>query len=124
MPLFVVASETGGQVLGAFDGYRMIGFTMAVVGLRGRKPFLHSHMTAVLDAYRDRGAARRLKLFQREDALSRGIELGRVDLRPAESRERALQFSVGRHRAALRAESLRPHHQPAARRPSHGPLGR
>ena len=32
-------------------------------------------MTAVLDGYRDRGIGRRLKLFQREDALARGIHL-------------------------------------------------
>lgn len=75
IPLFVVAAETGGQVLGAFEGDRLIGFTLAVAGWRARKPFLHSHMTAVLDGYRDRGIGGRLKLFQREDALVRGIGL-------------------------------------------------
>jgi len=75
IPLFVVAAETGGQVLGAFEGDRLIGFTLAVAGWRARKPFLHSHMTAVLDGYRDRGIGRRLKLFQQADALARGIGL-------------------------------------------------
>jgi len=75
IPLFVVASETGGQVLGAFHGTDLVGFTLAIAGWRARKPFLHSHMTAVLDGYRDRGIGRRLKLFQREDALARGISL-------------------------------------------------
>ena len=75
IPLFVVASETGGQVLGAFQGTELVGFTMAIAGWRARKPFLHSHMTAVLDGYRDRAIGRRLKLFQREDALARGISL-------------------------------------------------
>ena len=50
LPLFVVAAETGGQVLGAFDGDRFVGFTLAFPGLRERQPFLHSHMTGVLDA--------------------------------------------------------------------------
>jgi predicted GNAT superfamily acetyltransferase len=72
---FVVASITGGQVLGAFDGDTMVGFTMAVVGLRQNVPYLHSHQTAVSAAYRDRGVGRMLKLFQREDALARGIRL-------------------------------------------------
>src|SRR5580693_2021440 len=54
IPLFVVASETGGQVLGAFNGVDLVGFTLAIAGWRARKPFLHSHMTAVLDGYRDR----------------------------------------------------------------------
>ncbi len=75
IPLFVVASETGGHVLGAFHGPNLIGFTLAIAGWRARKPFLHSHMTAVLEAFRDRGVARRLKLYQREDALARGINL-------------------------------------------------
>src|SRR6266404_601858 len=74
-PLFVVASTTGGQVLGAFHEDELVGFTLAIAGWRHRKPFLHSHMTAVLDAYCDRGIGRRLKLFQRDDALARGIGL-------------------------------------------------
>ncbi len=75
LPLFVVAAETGGEVLGAFDGSRMIGFTMALAGVRDGKPFLHSHMTAVLEEYRNRGVGRQLKYFQREEALGRGIGL-------------------------------------------------
>lgn len=82
LPLFVVAAETGGQVLGAFTdsesagaGEKMIGFTMALAGVREGKPYLHSHMTAVLEGYRDRGIGRKLKLFQRQDALGRGITL-------------------------------------------------
>jgi len=74
VPIFVVAAETGGQVLGAFAEERMVGFTLALAGVRGRSPFLHSHMTAVLEGWRDRGIGRSLKLFQRADALSCGIE--------------------------------------------------
>lgn len=79
LPLFVVAAETGGQVLGAFAGApepeNMIGFTLAMAGVREGIAFLHSHMTAVLEAYRDRGIGRQLKLYQRQDALGRGIGL-------------------------------------------------
>jgi predicted GNAT superfamily acetyltransferase len=70
-----VAQRTGGQVLGAFDGSRMVGFTLAFAGIRAGEPFLHSHQTAVLAEYRDAGVGRRLKLFQRRDALKRGIKL-------------------------------------------------
>lgn len=74
--MFVVALETGGQVLGAFDGGRMIGFTMALAGVHDDgKVFLHSHMTAVVPEFRDRGVGRMLKLLQRDDALRRGIGL-------------------------------------------------
>ena len=73
--IFVVAHHSGGQILGAFDGRQIIGFTLALAGLRGAQRFLHSHMTAVLSAYQNRGVGRRLKLFQRQDALKRGIPL-------------------------------------------------
>src|SRR5260370_31707359 len=55
IPLFVVASETGGHVLGAFHRNEMFGFTMTIAGSRTRKPFLHSHMTAVIHTYQSRG---------------------------------------------------------------------
>jgi predicted GNAT superfamily acetyltransferase len=73
--IFVVAQHSGGQVLGAFEEGKIIGFTMALAGLRGAQRFLHSHMTAVVPAYQNRGVGRRLKLFQRQDALKRGIPL-------------------------------------------------
>jgi predicted GNAT superfamily acetyltransferase len=73
--IFVVAHHSGGQILGAFDAAKMVGFTLALAGVRSGRPFLHSHMTAVLPEYQDRGVGRRLKLFQRHDALRRGIQL-------------------------------------------------
>ena len=73
--MFVVASVTGGQVLGAFDGEKLVGYTLAVVGLRQGVVYLHSHQTAVSATRRNRGVGRTLKLFQREEALGRGIRL-------------------------------------------------
>src|SRR5216683_7370355 len=84
--MFVVASETGGQVLGAFDGERLVGYTLAVVGFTNGTVFLHSHMTGVLGEYRDRGVGRALKLFQREEALGRGIRLVVWTFDPLETR--------------------------------------
>ncbi len=72
--LYVVAMETGGQVLGAFDGERMVGFTYALPGFRDGRIYMHSHITGVLAEARDRGVGRGLKLFQRADALARGID--------------------------------------------------
>lgn len=73
--LYIVAAETGGQVLGAFEGDRLVGFLLALVGLRAGCVYLHSHMAAVLPEARNRGIGRGLKLFQRQDALDRGIDL-------------------------------------------------
>jgi predicted GNAT superfamily acetyltransferase len=84
--LFVVALETGGQVLGAFAGTEMIGFLMALAGTREGCIFLHSHMTAVLPAWQNRGVGRALKLAQRDDALRRGIQLVEWTFDPLELR--------------------------------------
>src|SRR5256886_7744744 len=73
--MFVVAQKVGGQVMGAFAGSEMIGFALSVPGTRSGHVYLHSHMLAVKKDHRNSGLGRRLKLFQREDALSRGIEL-------------------------------------------------
>ena len=72
---FVVAANTGGQVLGAFHGQRLAGYTLAVAGIREGVPYLHSHMTGIHADFRDRGIGRMLKLFQRDEALSRNIRL-------------------------------------------------
>jgi len=73
--MFVVAEKVGGQVMGAFDGNEMVGFALSVPGTRSGHIYLHSHMLAVRKQYRNSGLGRRLKLLQREEALSRGIEL-------------------------------------------------
>jgi predicted GNAT superfamily acetyltransferase len=73
---FVVAARVGGQVFGAFDAEQMIGFCLAIPGVKsGGRAYLHSHMTGVLPAYRDAGVGRRLKIEQRADALKRGFDL-------------------------------------------------
>jgi len=97
---FVVANQTGGQVLGAFDGRTMVGFTMALVGVRDKIPYLHSHMTAVLPDYRDRKVGRALKLFQREEALSRDIRLIEWTFDPLETRN--AHFNLNRLGAIVR----------------------
>jgi predicted GNAT superfamily acetyltransferase len=84
--IFVVARHTGGQILGAFDGNELVGFTLALVGNHGGTAFLHSHMTGVLPSYQNRGVGRRLKLFQREHALRQGISLIEWTFDPLEIR--------------------------------------
>jgi len=73
--VFIVANAIGGQVIGAFDRDVLVGFAMSLPGYRMGRPYLHSHMLAVLPEYRNGGLGRRLKLAQRIDALARGIEL-------------------------------------------------
>lgn len=73
--MFVVAEKVGGQVMGCFDRDKMVGFALSIPGSRSGHPYLHSHMLAVINEYRNRGIGRQLKLAQRDDALERGFEL-------------------------------------------------
>ena len=85
--MFVVAGKIGGQVIGAFlqtndkrnddrDGEgKLIGFALAIPGMRNGYCYLHSQMLAVRQQYRNGGLGRRMKLYQREEALARGFEL-------------------------------------------------
>jgi predicted GNAT superfamily acetyltransferase len=81
---FLVAQSIGGQVIAAFDSEMpggsaksLVGFVFSLPGVKTNSgkphPYLHSHMLAVKDAYRNRGLGRELKLKQRREALSRGI---------------------------------------------------
>ncbi len=91
--MFVVAAKIGGQVIGAFAHTvetglapspqndqrnaerELIGFALAIPGMRNGHCYLHSQMLAVRQQYRNGGLGRRMKLYQREDALARGFEL-------------------------------------------------
>ncbi len=73
--MFVVAQESGGHVLVAFDGDRPVGFALAYAGVHHGKAHLHSHMVGVIPEYQNRGVGRILKLAQRDDAIARGIHL-------------------------------------------------
>jgi predicted GNAT superfamily acetyltransferase len=81
--VFVVAAKIGGQVIGAFVNRNdetnregeLVGFALAIPGMRNGYCYLHSQMLAVRQQYRNGGLGRRMKLYQREDALERGFEL-------------------------------------------------
>lgn len=89
---FLVMQKVGGQVIGAFDtdiqgadangdAASLVGFALSLPGIKAAsdysdhlaRPYLHSHMLAVRENYRNRGLGAQLKLEQRRDALARGI---------------------------------------------------
>ncbi len=89
--VFLVARKIGGQVIGAFDvkhaddpgdASSMIGFAFGLPGVKtgaesrtgAPESYLHSHMLAVREGYRNQSIGARLKLAQREDAIARGFE--------------------------------------------------
>ena len=98
--MFVVAAHTGGQVLGAYAGKTLVGYTLAMPAFRTGGAYLHSHMTGVLAGYRDRGVGRMLKLFQRQEALGRDIRLIEWTFDPLEMRN--AHFNLNRLGAVSR----------------------
>jgi predicted GNAT superfamily acetyltransferase len=92
--LFVIAPKVGGQAFGAFDGLKMIGFCLAIPGIKSDSIYLHSHMLGVLKEYRDASVGRMLKLAQRDDALSRGIKLIEWTFDPLDTTSSALHAGL------------------------------
>jgi len=116
--VFLLASQIGGQVLGAFDGDTLVGYAMSLPGVRNGHAYLHSHHLAVLPDWRNAGVGRRLKLAQRDDALARGFELMEWTFDPLEIKNSHLNF------AKLGAISRRYRHNfyGASNSPLHGGL--
>jgi predicted GNAT superfamily acetyltransferase len=74
--LFVVASKIGGQVLGAYDGEKLVAFCLCIPGIKpDGKPYLYSHMLGVHTDYRNNGLGRELKWTQRQYALATRVDL-------------------------------------------------
>jgi predicted GNAT superfamily acetyltransferase len=115
--LFIVAQRIGGQAIGAFvrgslsGEEQMVGFAMSLPGMKAARktgeaptPYLHSHMLAVKPEYRNAGIGRRLKLYQREDALSRGIFVMEWTFDPLEMKNAFLNI----HRLGVVVRSYTP----------------
>jgi predicted GNAT superfamily acetyltransferase len=91
--MFSVASKIGGQVIGAYEGDRMVGFALAIPGSRNGHSYLHSHMLAVAESYRNHGLGRKIKLFQREHAIAHGYELMEWTFDPLEIKNAYLNLT-------------------------------
>jgi predicted GNAT superfamily acetyltransferase len=101
LPVFVVTNKIGGQVLGAFVADQMVGFCLAIPGIKlDGHTFLHSHMLGVLAPHRNAGVGRELKLAQRSDALARGINLIEWTFDPLELKN--AYFNIERLGAVVR----------------------
>ena len=98
--IMAVAHETGGQVFGAFDGERMIGFALAFPAIRNGHIHLHSHMAAVLPAYQQRGVGQLLKRKQRDEALLRGLRHIEWTFDPLQTKN--ANFNINRLGAVVR----------------------
>lgn len=89
----VAAKAAGGILIGAFDREKVVGFAYSFVGLERSQLTQHSHMVAVLPAYRNRNLGYRLKLAQRERALAQGITRMTWTFDPLQSLNAYFNFS-------------------------------
>ena len=72
--ILMVSQRLGGVAAGAFDAAgRLLGFVFGVTGIRDGEPVHWSDMLAVRREARGTGLGKRLKLFQREQLLERGV---------------------------------------------------
>jgi len=111
--------KTGGLVGGAFDDDALQGFIFGFAAMEDGLPYHWSHMLAVREGRRGEGLGRRLKLFQRERLLERGVEVACWTFDPMVARNAHLNLN------ALGAEVLAcvPDMYGDTDSPLHGDLG-
>jgi predicted GNAT superfamily acetyltransferase len=71
--LLRVLAVTGSYVAGAYDGSRLVGFAVGILGMHEGELELHSHVAGVHPEAQNAGVGFALKLDQRRWALARGI---------------------------------------------------
>lgn len=71
----VAVKEAGGVLLGAYDDATLIGFIYGFAGYEHGQMAHHSHMLAVLPAYRNCNLGQKLKLAQRDRVLAQSVKI-------------------------------------------------
>lgn len=99
LPLtLAIASNAAGNIfIGAFDTDKnkdkLVGFAFGFLGREHGTTTIHSHMLAVLEAYRHLDLGARLKQAQRERALSMGVQEMTWTYDPLQCRNAHFNFS-------------------------------
>lgn len=91
--LAIACKAVGNIFVGAFDKTKMIGFAFGFLGREHGATTIHSHMLAVLDAYRHCDLGSRLKQAQRDRAIGMGILEMTWTYDPLQSRNAHFNFS-------------------------------
>jgi predicted GNAT superfamily acetyltransferase len=86
LTLAIALKAAGNIFVGAFDKDKLVGFAFGFLGREHGQTTVHSHMLAVLDAYRHLDLGSRLKQAQRERAMAMGVHEMTWTFDPLQSR--------------------------------------
>lgn len=93
-PVLIVSAKRGGILMGAFDDSgAMIGFVYSIPSIKDGRLAQWSHMLGVTRGARGSGLGLRLKLAQRDRALSMGIDLIEWTYDPLQALNAHLNFA-------------------------------
>ncbi len=97
LTLAIACKAAGNIFVGAFDkdgdNDKLVGFAFGFLGRERGRTTIHSHLLAVLDAYRHLDLGSRLKQAQRERALALGVHEMTWTYDPLHSRNAHFNFS-------------------------------
>lgn len=93
LTLAIACKAAGNIFVGAFDKEKLVGFAFGFLGREHGQITIHSHMLAVLDAYRHLDLGSRLKQAQRERAVAMGVHEMTWTFDPLQSRNAHFNFS-------------------------------
>ena len=97
LTLAIACKAAGNIFVGAFDNdndkNKLVGFTFGFLGRANGQTTVHSHLLAVLDAYRHLDLGSRLKQAQRERAMAMGVREMTWTYDPLQSRNAHFNFS-------------------------------
>jgi predicted GNAT superfamily acetyltransferase len=93
LTLAIALKAAGSIFVGAFEKEKMVGFAFGFLGREHGKITIHSHMLAVLEAYRHLDLGSQLKQAQRERAIAMGIHEMTWTFDPLQSRNAHFNFA-------------------------------
>src|ERR1700704_331924 len=97
LTLAIACKAVGNIFVGAFDTHKdkdkLVGFAFGFLGREHGQTTIHSHMLAVLDAYRHLDLGSRLKQSQRAGAMAMGVREMTWTYDPLQSRNAHFNFS-------------------------------
>src|ERR1700675_4397781 len=93
LTLATACKAAGNIFAGAFYKDKLVGFAFGFLGREHGQTTIHSHMLAVLDAYRHLDLGSRLKQAQRERAMAMGVHEMTWTYDPLQSRNAHFNFS-------------------------------